>query len=451
MSGTLPEVSGWGRYPRIHGRIVPLPSEPDAAPAIIGVPGKVIPRGLGRSYGDASLSTSGASGAAESASSMLETSQLNSLISFDNNTGILQAGAGLSLAELLSIFVPQGWFVPVSPGTKWVSLGGAIASDIHGKNHHHAGSFGNHVLALDILLGSGELVHASSTEHPELFRATIGGMGLTGLIMSATVQLTRMRSSNIRQLTLKRPHLESVLDGFEEHAAADYSVAWLDTTAGGKNLGRSLLMLGEEANDEQLVAAGSARLQIPIEMPKLVMSPLSVRSFNWLYFHKELRESQSRLIPYDAYYYQLDAVRDWNLLYGKSGLVQYQCALPEQGGREALAELLGAMQAAALGSPITVLKKFGPGNDSPLSFPIAGYTLALDFVANAKSFALMDHFDQIVEAHGGRLYLSKDARMSELFFKRSYPKWEDFQRIREEYGALGKFASAQSERLGLEQ
>lgn len=441
-------LSGWGRYPIVQNEVMIPQNRAQLVEAVQQARqhqiGPFIGRGLGRSYGDSSLA--GPSSGAQ----VLELPALNGLIAFDNTTGILTAEAGISLAELIRVFLPQGWFVPVTPGTKWVTLGGAVASDVHGKNHHHAGSFGDHVLALDLLLGTGEVVTVGRGEHPELFAATIGGMGLTGIILTVTVQLSRMRSSNVQQRTINAPHLDAVLEGFQEHAAAPYSVAWLDTMATGAHLGRSLLMVGTEADDGVLQHAGDAKLTVPFALDHRVLNPLTVKSFNWLYYHKALRPEQSQTVNYDQYFYQLDGVRNWNLIYGGTGFVQYQCVLPQQGGAEALREVLAAVSESRLSSPITVLKQFGAGNQSPLSFPMAGYTLAVDFAAIPASFALMERLDAMVRAASGRLYLTKDARMSVDFFRHSYPRWQEFQQVREQYGALGIFRSAQSERLGLE-
>ncbi len=426
-------ITGWGRFPGVEAEV--------AHPAFldhVSVSEPTIARGLARSYGDSAIG--------ERAVDMTALSRVRS---FDAETGVLVAEAGFSLDEMLRIFVPRGWFPPVTPGTRFVTLGGAIAADVHGKNHHVHGSFGDHVRGMDILLGDGSVVRASRTEHPELFAATIGGMGLTGIILAAEVQMHAIGSSRIEQVTVKTRSLEETLDAFEEYASTTYSVAWIDCIARGTKLGRSVLTVGEHEAEGELVSRGPGKLGVPFDLPNFTLNPLTMRAFNTVVYGKELKKYAENTVSFESFFYPLDGIRDWNRGYGSRGFVQYQFVLPIAAGREPLAEILSRIAETGLGSTLAVLKVFGAGNDSPLSFPEPGYTLALDFQAKPKVLALLDELDAMVLHHGGRHYLAKDSRMSAETFRASYPRWQEFETVRERYGAIGTFRSSQSIRLGL--
>ena len=431
------EITGWGRYPRIGAEVVLPATAPECADTL-KEPGTLIPRGLGRSYGDSSL-----------ASHVLETNSLQYFQEFDPETGVLACDAGVSLYEILNVFVPQGWFLPVSPGTRFVTLGGAIASDVHGKNHHIDGTFCEHVISFDIALGNGEIVTASPAQNPDLFHATCGGMGLTGVVVSARIRLKPIVSSDIVETTIKAPNLDAVLDGFEKYINSTYSVAWIDCLAKGADLGRSLLMIGEHATDGGLKVASKKPITIPIDAPTQLLNPLSIKAFNTLYYGKVLQAEQSRRTSFETYFYPLDQMLHWNRLYGKPGFLQYQFVIPSANGREGMRRILEGITESGQGSFLAVLKAFGKQNQNYLSFPIEGYTLALDFKVTPSIFKLLDRLDDLVLQYGGRLYLTKDARMSEQTFKASYPRWQEFEVVRSKYHAIGKFASLQSKRLGL--
>jgi len=429
------EIYGWGRYPRIAGE-VRFPLSGQQCASIVAQPGSLIARGLGRSYGDSSL-----------AGQVLDTRQLDHFLGFDEATGLLNGAAGLSLDEILRVMVPRGWFLPVTPGTRFVTLGGAIASDVHGKNHHVEGTFSDHVTSMELLLGNGEVVTTSPTEHPELFHATCGGMGLTGVILSASLRLKPIRSSMIVETTIKAPDLDTVLSAFTENAGTTYSVAWIDCLARGKHLGRSLLMLGEHATEGPLRVQPNRPLRVPFDMPAGLLNHATVKTFNTLFYGKALSARHTRRIPFEPFFYPLDKLTDWNRLYGKPGFVQYQFVVPDAAGLRAVLERIAA---SGRGSFLAVLKAFGQANAHHLSFPFVGYTLALDFKAESGVFELLHELDAIVLDHGGRFYLSKDAVMSPETFRASYPRWEEFEQVRHRYHAIGKFASAQSLRLGLQ-
>ncbi|MCE7530166.1 FAD-binding oxidoreductase [Polynucleobacter sp. IMCC 29146] len=431
------QISGWGRYPKIDAEVI-LTRDLAQASELVKSDGLLIPRGLGRAYGDSSL-----------ASRVLETTNLQFFHSFDSVSGVLSCDAGVSLFEILKVFVPKGWFIPVSPGTRFVTVGGAIASDVHGKNHHLDGTFGQHVISLQLLLGNGEIVQVSPTENTALFHATCGGMGLTGTILSASFRLIPIKSSEIIETTIKAANLDAVLDGFEQFGASTYTVAWIDCLAQGENLGRSLLMVGEHGEDGPLTVADKNPLTMPVDAPSSLLNPFSIKAFNALYYAKAQNGVSTRRRSFESYFYPLDQILQWNKLYGKAGFMQYQFVIPTSAGREGLRQILKTIAASGQGSFLAVLKTFGKKNANYLSFPIEGYTLALDFKVTEPIFALMDQLDHLVLQYGGRLYLAKDARMSETTFKTSYPNWQDFEAVREHYHAIGKFASLQSKRLGL--
>lgn len=434
------QIHGWGRYPIVDAQ-VDLPSSNGAARTALGrIPQTgTIPRGMGRSYGDSAL-----------APSVIGTGQLDLMLGFDEASGRVRCGAGVTLADLLEVFVPRGWFLPVTPGTKFVTLGGAIASDVHGKNHHLHGCFSEFVDTIELLLGDGRIVACSRTEQPELFHATCGGMGLTGMILEATVRLRRIDSAYLDQTTFKARHLAEALELFEAHHAATYSVAWIDCLAADSALGRSLVMTAEHARDGGLAAQAKRPVAVPVDMPSQLLNRYAIQAFNTLYYHRVRRQRALQRVHYEPFFYPLDGILQWNRLYGKNGFTQYQFVVPKAAGLAGMDAILRRIAASRRGSFLAVLKAFGPENANLLSFPTEGYTLALDFKLEPGLFALLDELDAMVLDHGGRVYLTKDVRMSEATFKRSYPRWQAFQAVRERYGAKGRFASHQSRRLGLD-
>ena len=429
------EIHGWGRHPRLQAEVT-YPLSASQCAEELGRPGGLIARGLGRGYGDCAL-----------APRVLDCRYLDHLLAFDESTGLLTCAAGVPLADILRVFVPRGWFLPVTPGTQFVSVGGAIASDVHGKNHHLDGSFCDHLAGLKILLGNGEQVQASATERPDLFRATCGGMGLTGVILAASLRLKPIRSSRMIETTIKARDLDAVLAAFAEHAGRRYSVAWIDCLARGSKLGRSLLMLGEHADDGPLALSPRRTLAVPFDAPAGLLNRATMQTFNALYYSRAQGGTHTRRVGLEPYFYPLDALADWNRLYGRAGFVQYQFVVPDA---RALRAILESIATSGRGSFLAVLKVLGRGNDNLLSFPREGYTLALDFKAEPAVFQLLDRLDRLVLDHGGRIYLAKDARMSTATFRAAYPGWQAFEAVRGRYHAIGKFASPQSRRLGLQ-
>lgn len=429
----MKKLTSWGKYPVIESTVnAPLTAQNLSKSEFIGTP-----RGLGRSYGDSALSEK-----------IIATTHLNHFISFDEEKGVLCCEAGVSLAEILTVFVPKGWFLYVTPGTKFVSVGGAIASDVHGKNHHLEGSFSDYVISLKLMIDSKEVI-CSKEINTDLFYATCGGMGLTGVIIEATFQLRPVHSAYINQKVIKAENLDTALTLFDQYEDSTYSVAWIDCLSTGKNLGRSLLMFGEHAEHGELSPHKKASLMIPLNMPSFFLNKYSIQAFNFAYYHKQQKNEQTDIVHYDSFFYPLDSINNWNRMYGKSGFTQYQFVIPKSAGKEGLKEILETIAHSKQGSFLAVLKVFGKGNKNMLSFPMEGYTLALDFKINKKVFLLLNKLDDIVNKYNGRLYLTKDVRMSQGMFKESYPEWEEFQKIREKYNANEKYYSLQSKRLGL--
>jgi len=327
-------------------------------------------------------------------------------------------------------------------------VGGAIASDVHGKNHHVAGTFGQHVVSITMMLGDGAIVSTSSTELPDLFHATCGGMGLVGVILTASIQLIAVKSAYINQRTIKAGSIEEACEAFETNSSSTYSVAWIDCLSTGKHLGRSVLMVGEHSDSGGLDLAIKAPISIPIHTPAALLNSMTMRAFNGAYWAKA-SDSKTQTIPLLPYFYPLDAMGEWNKLYGKAGFVQYQFVLPKADGVANMHKVLTQIAQSGAGSFLAVLKQFGPANQNLLSFPIEGYTLALDFKVSPSIIDFLHRLDDLVADMGGRVYLTKDAVMREASFKTTYPQWQEFEAARQNYGAIGKFASNQSKRLGL--
>ncbi len=433
------KLHSWGRYPVSTSKIQKAQSAIALQKSLdVVTEGSAIARGMGRSYGDSAL-----------AKEVICTEAVDHFYAFDEETGQLRCAAGITLSSILHTFMPKGWFLPVLPGTRFVTVGGAIASDIHGKNHHIDGSFCQHVNALSLLLPNGEVLQCSHSENSELFRATCAGMGLTGVVLDATLSLRKIQSSAITQKTLRAKNLEEVFAQFAENHNATYSVAWLDCLAQEQQLGRSLLYLGEHAQDGKFKAQGSRAINVPFATPSQLLNRYSIKLFNSAYYNKPTNTTHASKLEAFNYFFPLDSITHWNRLYGRRGFLQYQCVIPDASALEGMRKILATVSAAGKGSFLSVLKKLGPENQNLLSFPLQGYTLAMDFKVEKSIFALLDELDHIVADHGGRLYLAKDARMSEAMFKRFYPRWEEMQALREKIGANKVFNSLQSQRLGL--
>lgn len=440
------KLSGWGRYPVLEAR-THRPRSLDALRDLVVSEPSLIARGNGRAYGDSAINTS----------ATIETRHLNRMIAFDPDSGQLVTEAGVLLGDIIAAFLPRGWFPMVTPGTKFVTLGGAIAADVHGKNHHKDGSFRSCVDWVDVMGPDGEIRRCSPHHEAILFDHTLGGMGLTGIILRAAVRLRSVETAWIRQTTIAAPNLNAAMAAFEAAGDASYSVAWIDCLGTGSNLGRSLVMLGEHATlgtlspDQAQVPfqiKTKRKLLVPIDFPAFALNSLTVRAFNALYYWAGAQKTADHLVDWDSYFYPLDAILGWNRIYGRKGFVQFQCALPLDRSRAGLAALLAEIAKAGYGSFLAVLKRFGR-QDGAFSFPMEGYTLALDFPVTMKTLALLERLDRITVDHGGRFYLAKDSRMSAATLRASDPRSLDFQSYRRSHGFTGRFKSAQSERLAL--
>ena len=437
-------LKNWGNYPEMACQVYSFDTV-ERLESLCASQRVLIARGKGRCYGDSSLGDH-----------VISTDKYNRITSFDTEQGIMECQAGVSLEEVLQVAIPKGWFLPVTPGTKFVSLGGAVASDIHGKNHHKEGSFSKHTLSIKVLCGDGRIYECSREQHSDLFAATCGGMGLTGIILSVKFKLKKISTAYIRQKQIKAANLDDLLKLFGKNKDYTYSVAWVDCLATGNNFGRSILILGEHAEREELpmsvqtehlkVHSGS-KFNIPFNFPSFVLNKFSIKLFNVLYYQKNLKPVQDSIVHYDGFFYPLDNIRNWNRMYGKKGFLQYQFVLPLD-QIDNLKEIMTRISERKMGSFLSVLKVFGPQNDL-ISFPQEGYTLALDFPVRPDILNFLDELDDIVEKSGGRLYLTKDARMNKVFFQNSYPGLPEFKQIVNKYNPHFNFRSAQSDRLSI--
>lgn len=416
----------WGRYPKASQTIHPLFWPSDNLP-VSSPNGTLLCQGLARSYGDACLNDGG---------TLLVTKGLDRFIAFDEATGILRCESGVSLAEILRLIVPRGWFLPVLPGTSFVTIGGAIANDIHGKNHHAAGSFGNFVRCFLLKRSDSPPLFCSEDSNPELFRATIGGLGLTGMIEWAEIALKPITNAWIDVETIRYDGLEDFFDLSEESGSQfEYLVAWVDTSATGKSMGRGLLMRGNHNADASLRAknppSGGA-LSVPFDLPSFVLNPLTIRMLNWAYYRKQLRQFQRAVVPYRPFFSPLDGIGHWNRMYGKRGFLQWQCLVPTEEGLQAFSEIFTAVVRSGLASFVSVMKTMGAiPSRGLMSFPGPGVTLALDFPNVPDSFRLLNRLDDLVLEAGGRIYPAKDARMSASHFQHFYPQWRSLEQLRD--------------------
>ncbi len=403
----IQKVANWGNFPVVEKNI----KSEDSLSKIqdfVKNNNQIIARGNGRCYGDASLSDN-----------ILSTKRLNKFISFDRINGILECESGVLISEILEVIIPQGYFLYVTPGTKFISVGGAIASNVHGKNHHSEGCFSEYLLEFDLLDEKNEILKCSKQENPEKFWATVGGMGLTGIILSAKFKLKNIETTFIRQESLKAENLDEIFELFENSESWTYNVAWIDCLQKGNNIGRSILLRGEhvlrneisEKNGENpLKIVNKIQPKIPFFFPDFILNSFTVKIFNWLYYSKQNRKEVKQIVDYETFFYPLDFVQNWNKIYGKKGFIQYQMVIPKEKGKEGMRKILETIAKSGNGSFLAVLKLFGKNNPQAYnSFPMEGYTLALDFKVNDNLKNLVGKLDQIVEDFGGRIYLTKDA------------------------------------------
>ncbi len=439
-------IANWGNYPVMETDEKSFSFAEELSETILKSDA-IIARGNGRCYGDASLEKN-----------TISTLKYDKILSFDTVNGIFECQSGITLDKVLEVIVPKGWFLPVTPGTKLITVGGAVASDVHGKNHHVDGSFSAHVLEMDLLLSDGKSITCSPSVYSDLFWATCGGMGLTGVITRVKFDLKKIETSYIRQKQVKAKNLEDVLHLFEKYKDYTYSVAWIDCLQKGEGFGRSILILGEHATvddlpeekkKDPLKLPGNKKITFPFNLPSFVLNPFTVKAFNFLYYGKNFKKEINNVVSYEPFFYPLDAILHWNRGYGKKGFVQYQFVLPME-AKQGLIDILNMISEQGLGSFLAVLKVFGHQDDL-ISFPKEGYTLALDFPVRDGLFEFLDKLDEIVLKHGGRIYLSKDARMKPEIFWRGYPTAQKFLDIVKKYNPGFRINSTQARRLNITQ
>lgn len=421
-------VLSWGRYPNLPQETHTIAWR-DAAHAVWRdvreAQGTTLPFGNGRSYGDSCLAAS---------DHVVQTLALDRLIAADWETGVLRAEPGMTLEQILHVAIPRGWMLPVTPGTKYATLGGAIANDVHGKNHHVRGTFGRHVRRFALARSDGTQFECSSDTNSEFFAATIGGLGLTGLILWAEIQLMPIGSSMIDATSIRFANIDEFFELSERlDSLHEYSVAWIDCHSRGAALGRGIFMAGDHSTDGPLKFSQRRKLTVPFMLPFPFFNRFTLGAFNELYYRKQQRGEVKAKVSCDAYFYPLDSLLEWNRIYGRSGFQQYQCVVPSKSARDATRDILQTIAQSGTGSFLAVLKRCGDlRSPGLLSFPLEGTSLALDFpqsdALNARLFAKLD---AIVRAAHGRLYPAKDAHMSGADFRTAYPQWQQLEALRD--------------------
>jgi decaprenylphospho-beta-D-ribofuranose 2-oxidase len=441
------EISGWGRYLR---RLSTVTRPERMSEAVPPAGGHMIVRGQGRSYGNAAMSKDGL---------VMLSERLDRVLTFDETTGLLRAEAGTTLAKVLETFVTRGWFPLVTPGTKFVSLGGCVAADVHGKNHHRDGTFGAHVAEMEIVLADGSRKQCSPQKDAELFWATVGGMGLIGIISEVTFRLRPIETAYMVVEHSQARDLDHLLKMLEDETFDDhYSVAWIDCLAKGHSRGRGVLIRGHHAKvaelrkkiEEPLRVKDRSHFNLPFNLPSGVLNSLSGFFFNNFYYWWQGKRQGPFIIDYDSFFYPLDSLDNWNRMYGTRGFVQYQCVFPPVTARQGLHLLLDKLVASHRSSFLGVLKRFGPEGDGLLSFPLEGYTLAIDLpVTDSELFSFLNRLDEIVLEHGGRVYLAKIAELKPEIFRAMYPRLCEWERIKTKLDPTNRFRSDLSSMLEL--
>ncbi|MBM7571362.1 FAD-binding oxidoreductase [Aquibacillus albus] len=443
------KIAGWGNFPVEPGYVY-RPEQMSELSEILrshDAP-NYIAYGLGRSYGDTPLNKD---------AGVIRTDRFNHMLGFDEATGLLTCEAGVTFKEIIDVFLPRGYYLPVTPGTKLVTVGGAIANDIHGKNHHVDGTFSEFVQTFDLLTASGEVIPCSREMNADVFWATIGGIGLTGFILRATFRLIRVETAYMNVSYEKAENLDQAFDKFAADADYKYSVAWIDCLASGDSLGRSVLMRGDHARlgdlpatvKEPLQPANKFKVKMPVHAPGIALNYWSISAFNKFYYASY--KNETKLVEQSSFFHPLDAIKDWNKLYGKKGFVQYQAVFPKDNNpKEGLRRMLTMLSDARRSSFLAVLKSSGPWNGGLLSFPVEGYTLALDIpIKDDGLFPFLRELDQLVLEYGGRVYLAKDSTLERATFQEMYPTWEQFKEIKDNVDPEHLFSSSMSRRLGL--
>jgi decaprenylphospho-beta-D-ribofuranose 2-oxidase len=435
-------LTGWGRYGATAARVARPERQRELDNALADAGASLIARGAGKAYGDAAQN-----GAADVASTL----RLDRLLAFDAATGVLECEPGVTFRTLLDVFVPKGFVPPVSPGTAFATVGGALAADVHGKNHDRTGSFGDHVLWFDLLCADGQTRRVSPENHPDLFAATIGGMGLTGIVRRLAFRLLP-GTGHVRVETQRIADLAAFFAAFEAaRANATFSVGWIDALARGAKLGRGVFETAEFAPPDANLAAPTApapkTLPIPLDFPPFALSRLSVGAFNELYWRRAPASKQTSVRPLDAFFYPLDRLADWNRLYGKRGFFQFQSVVPDATAFDTTRKMLEAVSAAGTASFLAVLKTLGGPGRGLLSFPLRGVTLALDVPNAPGATELMATLERLALEAGGRIYLAKDALQAPATFRAGYPNLAAFEECLQRWDPQRRFASDLSRRL----
>jgi decaprenylphospho-beta-D-ribofuranose 2-oxidase len=434
-------LTGWGRLTQASVRACSPRAVAELRLALEAADeGGVLAYGRGRSYGDVALNSGGRS---------ILTTGLDAICDFDPASGAVVCGPGVTFEQLLNEFLPRGYSVPVSPGTAFVTVGGAVANDVHGKNHDRCGSFGDHVRWIDLLLPSGELTRIAPEQNAELFAATVGGIGLTGIMTAVCFTMQRVRSNAIETRERRIADIDEFLARLEEvRGTATYSVGWVDVLARGRNLGRGILMTGEPAAVD-VAPRLPRRVRVGVDFPEFTLNRWSIRAFNELYYRRVPAGGRERRVELRRFLYPLDAVLEWNRIYGRAGFYQFQCVLPDASSRVGIRGLLEEISRSRLGSFLVVLKTLGSEGRGLLSFPLRGYTLALDFPARSGTRELLARLERIVLDSGGRIYLAKDACMSASAFATMYPKLELFRAVLDKVDPRRRMNSDLARRLGI--
>ncbi len=440
-------LAGWGSFPKAESDIYRPEKLSELAAVVASDQSSLIARGAGRAYGDAALN---------GGNRVVDIQRLNRMLAFDPESGLLRCEAGVTIGEIIHVFLRRGFFPPVVPGTRHVTIGGSVAADVHGKSHHRDSSLAAHVTSIELMLGSGEVKRCSREENAELFWATVGGMGLTGVILEVELRLRRVESAWFEGEIVMAANVDEAIETFERtERQYGYSVAWIDCAGTRGSLGRSVINLGNVAapaalppmiRQAPLEVAPKFRPTVPFNLPGFVLSSLGIKAFNSAYY--AMHRAGAHLFDYETFFFPLDSIGHWNRIYGKRGFLQYQCVWPLNESREGLIEILEAIRCWGGGSFLTVLKKFG-AQEGMLSFPMPGYTLALDFPVVNGLMEFLESLDAMVLKRGGRVYLAKDARLRSETFRAMYPEAERWRRVKSKIDPNNRFSSDLARRVGL--
>jgi FAD/FMN-containing dehydrogenase len=444
---TSKKISGWGRFPVVQSHVY-RPEKRRGVASILDAAkdSNYLACGLGRSYGDAGVNDGGGT---------INLTRLNRMISFDPINGLLECEAGLSLAEILDVFVPRGYMPYVVPGTKYVTVGGAIANDVHGKNHHQDGAFSTFVQEFDLLTADGTVMTCSRDTNTDVFWATVGGIGLTGIILTAKIRLRPIDSAYVLVDYFRAKNLEEALQAIREgDENYTYSVGWVDCLAKGASLGRCVLMRGNNVRAGELPRKfrdplrprAKRQKSVPIDFPSFVLNPLTIKAFNTLYYG--LHKPCQKIMDFDSYFFPLDSIHNWNRMYGRRGFGQYQVIIPMENAR-GLINLVEMIRQSSCASFLAVLKKLGPQDPGMLSFPCEGYTLTLDIPMRRDLVPLLHTLDRHVLECGGRLYCAKDAVTLPETFAAMFPRMEEFLAVKSRLDPGCRFSSTMARRLGI--